>query len=73
MMPTGVKGGWALTGLARKQIGVGRDGKAVAALEAALDLDGTNSSAIALLTLAYLLTVEGVRIWPTEIEGSVLW
>ena len=72
-MPTGVRGGWALVGLAREQIGVGRDEKAVAALEAALKLDETNLSAVALLTLAYLLIVEGDGIRPAEIEGSVLW
>ena len=71
-IPTGVKGSWALVGLAREQIGVGHDEKAVAALEAALKLDKTNPSAVAFLTLAYLLSVEGGGSWPAD-EGSVLW
>ncbi len=52
---------WALVGLGREHVAAGRDGEAVAALEAALKLDGTHPHAIALLALTLLLMRAGGR------------
>jgi tetratricopeptide (TPR) repeat protein len=63
----------ALVDLARENIEVGRDKEAVAAVEAALRLDGTYQYAAALLSLAYLLIGEKGGVAEKEGEGSVLW
>lgn len=63
----------ALVELTWENIEAGRDKEAVAAVEAALRLDGTYQYAAALLSLAYLLIGEGGGVVEKEGEGSVLW
>lgn len=72
-IPAYVRETWSLVRLAREEVGARRDKEAVAALEDALRLDDMNQYAIALLSLAYLLSGEGGAAGLRGVEGSVLW
>jgi tetratricopeptide (TPR) repeat protein len=71
-VPAYVRETWALVRLGREYIGAGRDGEAIAALEAVLRLDDTYQYAMALLSLAYLLLKGDNKVGLTSMEGSVL-
>ncbi len=60
-VPGYVSESWALVGLGREHLASGRDGQAIAALEAALKLDGTHPYAVALLALTHLLMRQSER------------
>jgi tetratricopeptide (TPR) repeat protein len=57
--PDYIRASWALVGLGREHAAAGRDGEAVAVLEAALKLDETHPYAAALLALTLLLMRAG--------------
>lgn len=58
-VPGYVRESWALVELGREHLAAGRDGEAVAALEAALKLDRMHLDAVALLALTHLLMRAG--------------
>lgn len=72
-IPAYVTQTWESVRLAREQMGAGRDGEAIATLEAVLRFDDTHQYAIALLSLAYLLSKGGGAAALIGVEGSVLW